>query len=194
MQQAIITKGPILAVTENPTTEQLHVWWETMQSDDLSVAYADSFPATLTNFRREVAQGEKILLLCLVDGQVAGTAWLHDLVHRHDGSVSAGWYGCYFLPAYRGQLAVQAWRAARQHWEARGIRHFFTAINVANRRSQAYATRGMRFHRVGRFARFTYFHGQLVDVFIYTLRAEDAALAWELAAARAARQTLGVAL
>jgi len=194
MHQAIITKGPILAVTENPTTEQLHVWWETMQSDDLSVAYADSFPATLTNFRREVAQGEKILLLCLVDGQVAGTAWLHDLVHRHDGSVSAGWYGCYFLPAYRGQLAVQAWRAARQHWEARGIRHFFTAINVANRRSQAYATRGMRFHRVGRFARFTYFHGQLVDVFIYTLRAEDAALAWELAAARAARQTLGVAL
>ena len=49
----------------------------------------------------------------------------------------------------------------------RGIRHFFTAINVANRRSQAYATRGMRFHRVGRFSRFTFFHGQLVDVFIH---------------------------
>jgi hypothetical protein len=164
-----------------------------MQSDDLSVAYADSFPSMLTDFRREVAHGEKILLLCLVDGQVAGAAWLHDLVHRRDGSVSAGWYGCYFLPAYRGHLAVQAWQAARQHWEAGGITHFFTAINVANRRSQAYATRGMRFHRVGKFSHFTFFHVQLVDVFIYTLHAEDAMLAWELAAARAAYQTLSVA-
>jgi hypothetical protein len=51
----------------------------------------------------------------------------------------------------------------------------------------------MRFHRVGRFSRFTFFHGQLVDVFIYTLHAEDATLAWECAAARAARQTLSVA-
>jgi len=193
MQQAVTTRGPILAVTESPTTEQLQVWWETMQSDDLSVAYADSFPSTLTDFRREVAQGEKIWLLCLVADQVAGSAWLHDLVHRHDGSVSAGWYGCYFLPAYRGHLAVQAWQAARQHWEAGGVTHFFTAINVANRRSQAYATRGMRFHRVEKFPHFTFFHGQLVDVFIYTLYPEDAALAWELATARAARQMLSVA-
>src|SRR5215813_15651911 len=100
MQPAIMTRRPILAVTKSPTPEQLQAWWEAMQNDDLSVAYADSFPSTLTDFRREVAQGEKLLLLCLVDGQVAGAAWLHDLVHRRDGSVSAGWYGCYFLLAY----------------------------------------------------------------------------------------------
>ena len=57
MQKAITIRGPILAVTESPTTEQLQVWWETMQSDDLSVAYADSFPSTLTDFRREVGRG-----------------------------------------------------------------------------------------------------------------------------------------
>ena len=90
MSQAITTRGSMLAVTESPTIEQLQVWWEAMQSDDLSVAYAVSFPATLTDFRREVAQGEKILLLCLVDGKVAGAMWLHDLLHRRDGTVSAG--------------------------------------------------------------------------------------------------------
>src|SRR5213593_2932902 len=112
MQQAMTTRGPILAVTESPTTEQLQGWWEAMQRDDLSVAYADSFPATLTDFCREVAQDEMILLLCLIDDQVVGALWLHDLLHRCDGTVSAGWFGGYFLPAYRGRLAVQLCEAA----------------------------------------------------------------------------------
>ena len=194
MQQAIMTRGLMLAVTESPTIEQLQVWWEAMQSDDLSVAYADSFPATLTDFRREVAQGEKLWLLCFVDGQVAGAVWMHDLLHRRDGTVSAGWLGCYFLPSYRGHVAIQLWQAARQHWEAASVAHFFTATNVANRSSQAFITRGAYFHRVGRFPDFTLFQGQPADVFIYTLHAEDTALAWELATARAARQMLSAAL
>src|SRR5919197_5598121 len=107
MPHTTTTIESILAVTESPTAEQLQVWWETMQSDDLSVAYADSFPATLTDFHREVTQGEKLLLLCLVDGQVAGALWMHDMLYRHDGTVSAGWFGGYFLPSYRGLLAVQ---------------------------------------------------------------------------------------
>jgi len=163
-----------------------------MHSDDLSVAYADSFPPTLTSFRLEVTQGQKMLLLCLVDEQVAGAIWLHDLLHRPEGTVSAGWIGCYFLSYYRGRLAIHLWQIARQHWEATGIAHFFTAVHVANRLSQAFITRGALFHRVGRFPAFTFFHGQPTDVFIYTLHAEDTALAWELAAARAARQMLGV--
>src|SRR5919109_387536 len=126
MQQAITIRGPILAVTESPTIEQLQVWWETMQSDDLSVAYADSFPATLTDFRREMAQGEKLLLLGFVDGRVAGAIWLHDLLHRRDGTVSAGWLGGYFLSSYRGRLAIHLWQAARQHWEASEVVHFFS--------------------------------------------------------------------
>src|SRR6266702_4765338 len=194
MQQAIMTRGPIPAVTETPTTEQLQVWWEAMQRDNLSVAYADSFPSTLTDFRREVAQGEKLLLLGLVAGQVAGALWLHDVLHRCDGTVSAGWVGCYFLPFYCGRIAVQWSQDARQHWEAAGVAHFFSAVHVANRRSQAFVTRGMYFHRVGRFPAFTVYHGQPTDLFIYTLHAEDAALAWELATARAARQMLSAAL
>jgi len=182
------TERPVLAVTESPTIEELRVWWEAMQGDDLRVAYADSFPPTLSHFRREVAQGEKMLLLGRVDGQVAGAVWLHDLLHRHHCSASAGWIGCYFLPPYRGHVALQLWQAARQCWEDAGTTHFFTAVHVANRRSQAFITRGACFHRVGRFPDFTLFHGQPVDVLIYTLHAQDTALAWELATARAARQ------
>lgn len=192
MRQTTMTGGPALTVTDRPTIEQLQVWWETMERDDLSVAYADSFPPTLTDFRHAVAQGEKILLLCLVDGQVAGALWLHDMLHRRDGTVSAGWIGCYFLPSYRGHLAIHLWQAARQHWEAAGIEHFFCAVHITNRLSQAFVTRGAHFYRVGRFPDFAFLHGQPADFFIYTMHAGDTALAWKLAAARAAHQMLGV--
>jgi hypothetical protein len=190
MQQTTTTQGPALTLTAKPTIEQLQVWWKTMQHDDLSVAYTDSFPAALSDFRCEVDQGEKMLLLGLADGQIAGAMWLHDLVHRHDGTVSAGWFGCYFLPPYRGRLAIQLWQAARQYWEAAGVAHIFCAVHVANRLSQAFVTRGGSFHRVGKFPNFALYDGQPTDLFIYTLHAEDAALAWELAAERAARQVL----
>jgi hypothetical protein len=183
---------PTVTVTDRPTIEQLQVWWKSMQNDDLSVAYADSFPETLTDFRLEVAQGDKTLLLCLVDGQVAGALWLHDMWHHHDGTIAGGWLGGYILPAYRGRLIVQLWQEARRHWEATGVVHFFSAVNVANRRSQAMLTRGLRFHLVGRFPDFLQYHGQLTDLFIYTLHAEDMLLAWERAAGRAARQTVEV--
>jgi hypothetical protein len=80
------TRRPTLTVTEMPMLGQLHVWWEAMQSDDLSVAHADSFPPTLTDFRLGVAQGERLFLLCLVNAQGAGALWLHDLLHRRDGA------------------------------------------------------------------------------------------------------------
>jgi RimJ/RimL family protein N-acetyltransferase len=164
-----------------------------MQGDDLSVAYTDAFPATLTDFRHEVAQGEKLLLVCLVDGQVAGALWLHDLLRRRDGSVSAGWAGGYFLPSYRGYAAVGLWQIVRQHWEDVGIRHIFCAVNIANRLSQAFVTRGMHFHRVGCFRDFAFYHGQPTDLIIYTLHSADTALAWELATARAERQMFKIA-
>jgi RimJ/RimL family protein N-acetyltransferase len=181
-------RRPTLTVTDTPTIGQLQVWWEAMQSDDLSVAYADSFPPTLSDFRLGAAQGDRLFLLCLVDGQVAGALWLHDLLHRRDGSVSAGWIGCYFLSAYRGRLALDLWQTARQHWEAAGVVHFFSAANVANRRSQAFIARGAHFHRVGIFHDFSFFRRRPADMVIYTLHAEDTRLAWELATARAARQ------
>lgn len=181
-----------VAVTDKPTMKQLQVWWQAMQGDDLSVAYADSFPQTLTDFCLEVAQEKKLLLLCLVDNEVAGALWLHDLHCNHQGKVTGGWIGCYFLPSYRGRHALQVWDRAKKYWEALGVKHFFTAINVDNKPSQAMITRGAHFHLVERFPRFTLFHGQPTDVFIYALHAEDNQLARDLAIARAARQIAGV--
>ena len=176
---------PTLTVTAAPTLAQWRTWWEGIQHDDLAVAYADSFPDTLTDFQLDVAQGTKHLLLCLAEDQVAGALWLHDMTHRPDGSIAAGWVGGYFVPAYRGRCAVYLWRCARQTWEAQGIRHLFAATHVANRPSQAFIARGMQFHRVGRYPAFTLFHGQVTDVVLYCAWAEDAALAWRAAHQRA---------
>ena len=184
---------PALTVTETPSILQLQTWWSAMQHDGLTVAYADTFPQTLTDFRYEIASGEKLFLLCLPDHKVAGAAWLHDVTRRPDGTVAAGWFGCYFLPSYRGCLVRQFWQLARLHWEARDVCHFFSAIHVQNRPSRALITQCLKFRRAGRFPDFIRFDGQLVDVFIYSLHAKDAALAWELAAARAAYQMSYVA-
>lgn len=178
---------PSLAVTETPTRDQLGVWWAMMRRDDLSVAYADAFPETLTDFRLEVAQGTKKLLICLVDNHVAGALWLHDMAHRANGTVLAGWVGGFFLPAYRGSLAVRLWQTARQRWEAQGITHLFAATHIANRRSQAFLARGMGFARVGIYPCFTLFHGQITDVVIYCANHNDAPLAWTYAHRRALR-------
>ena len=136
------TRRLLLTVTDTPTIEQLQVWWEAMQSDDLRVAYDNSFPPALSDFRLRVARGETLLLLSLVDGQVAGALWLHDLWHRRDGSVAADRIGAYFLAAYRGRLLLDLWQPARQHWEAAGIVHFFSAANAANQRLQVLLARG----------------------------------------------------
>jgi hypothetical protein len=120
-------------MTDTPTAEQLQTWWHAMMSDNLSIAYADTFPNTLTDFCDEVSREEKMLLLCLVNGEVAAALWLHDLTRRHDGSVAAGWVGCYFLLPYRGHFVAPLWQAARHHWETRDIRYFFCAVHVANR-------------------------------------------------------------
>jgi hypothetical protein len=155
--------------------------------DKIGIYYADTFPSTLTEFCRDVAQGDKRLLLCFADTEVAGALWLHDLVRQEEGIVVAGWVGCYFLPDYRGPLVNPMWQLARQYWESVGVEHFFSAVHVANRSSQM-ITRSTRFHRVGRFPRFMQCQGRPVDVMIYTLHGEDMTLAWQLASARAARQ------
>lgn len=179
---------PAVTVTATPTVEQLQTWWNALQHDDLSVAYNDEFPSSLTDFRLDVAQGTKLLLLALIDGQVIGATWLHDMTYRPDGTVSAAWVGGYTLPAYRGRLASQQWRASKRYWEAQGIRHFFASAHIANRRSQAFITRCMRFHRVDICQQVASFNGELTDVVFYTADRRDAQLARQGIQARVQRQ------
>jgi hypothetical protein len=176
---------PSLAVTDTPREEQMRLWWAAMQNDDLSVAYADAFPETLTDFCLDIEQATKKLLLCLVDDHVAGALWLHDIAYRPDSTVLVGWVGGYFLPAYRGRLAVHLWKMARQWWEAEGIAHLFAATHIANRRSQVFIGRDMRFYRVGIYPCFTSFRGQATDVVLYCADQSDAPLALTYAQRRA---------
>ena len=178
---------PVVTVVADPTQEQLRTWWDAMHDDDLSVAYNDDFPTTLTDFRLDVEQGTKLLALILVDGQVAAASWLHDMVYRDDGTIAAGWVGGYVLPAYRGVLGKNLWHHVKRHWEAEGIEHFFAAAHIANRRSQVFISRGMRFHRVGVYPQFSFYDGHLTDVVFYVANQKDAQLARQCAAARAQR-------
>ena len=192
MPPAITTQGPMLAVTAQPNCLSSYTRGGGPCNVTISVWRILTRSRHLDDFRREVTQGEKLLLLCLVDGKVAGAMWLHDLLHRRDGRSPRAGPGAIF-----SRLAAP-WPAACGRWcvstrEAAWIRHIFCAVHVANRLSQVFVTRGMQFHRVGRFPDFALFHGQPTDLFIYTLHPEDAALAWDLATARAARQMLNVA-
>lgn len=115
--------------------------------------------------------------------------WLHDIQRDPHGRPRAGWVGAYVLPEYRHSgLAALLWQQTRACYEAQGIRSFYAAVHIANTRSQAYATRHMGLHLVGRFRHFTFFGGVLTDCLIYTLHPEDARRAWASASTRAQQQ------
>lgn len=178
--------SPTCTVTSQPTLEQMHIWWQSMQMEDLSRAYADGFPESPESFYNDVQRGTRKILLGLYNNEVAGIYWLHDILQRTDGSPMAAWTGAYFLPAYRGRPASHLWQASCRTWETQGITHFFVATHIANRCSQAFITRGMRFQRVGVYHRFTYFQGNPADVVIYCKSPDDTELAWQCAQKRAA--------
>jgi len=58
-----------------------------------------------------------------------------------------------------------------------GLAHVFAAVNVHNRRSQAYVRRVLRFIRVIDYQHFTLFSGQVTDGVIYSWRRDDHPLA-----------------
>jgi RimJ/RimL family protein N-acetyltransferase len=185
------TRTSTLMITDRPPVEALHVWWEARQADPAcAVAFADNAPQNFVGLYTQIVTGAYILYLgCDEEGQVVGAMWLHDLQCDPAGSPHTGWIGAYVLPAFRQTgLATSMWHQVRACLEARGIRHVFAAVHLANIRSQAYATRHMGLHEVGRFAQFTWFGGVLTDCLIYTLHPEDAAQAWALAHVRARAQ------
>lgn len=179
------TSSPTFTVTPRLTLEQVNIMWQSMQTEDLSMAYADGFPESPQRFLDEVQRGSRQPLLGLCNNQVAGLYWLHDILERADGSPMAAWTGAYFLPAYRGRAAKRLWQESCRAWETQGIAHFFVATHIANRRSQAFITRGMHFQRVGVYRRFTSFQGHPTDVVIYCRHPADTELAWQCARKRA---------
>jgi RimJ/RimL family protein N-acetyltransferase len=193
MATATLMPTLTLTVTDRPTAEALRTWWDVRQADPAcALAFADDAPQNFTELRTRIVTGTYILYLVWENaGEVAGAMWLHDIQRDPDGTPHTGWVGAYAFPAFRQTgLATAMWHQVRARLEARGVRHFFAAVHIANTRSQAYATRHMGLHFVDRFAQFTRFGGVLTDCLIYTLHPEDAADAWAAAHARAHQQRL----
>lgn len=161
-----------LVLTEPPTFEQLHAWWEDMWSDpgDLQVAFSDLMPPSLPAFLESDVQ---LILVCA--GPACVTAvWLHDLEREH-GHVTAGWIGGWIAPTFRGRLGVTAVHMALAVFQDRGIKHIFSAIHRANRASIALTVgRSMLgFTRVTIAKAFLPYGGTLTDCLISTWHPED---------------------
>jgi GNAT superfamily N-acetyltransferase len=196
MTHTIITSPRTLTITDRPTVEALRTWWDARQADpDCALAFADNAPQNFSELYTRIATEAYIFyLVCVEASEIAGAMWLHDVQSDLDGTPCAGWVGAYVLPAHRHTgLAAAMWQHIHMRLEARGVRHFFAAVHIANVRSQVYATRHMGLHVVDRFEKFTRFGGMLTDCLIYTLHPEDAADAWASAQARAQQQRVPAA-
>ena len=125
--------------------------------------------------------------MCLKDQQPLGAFWLHDLLYDKHGGLRGGWIGGHIIQAARrpygwalSEMTLETLRTAR-------LAHVFAAVNVHNRRSQAYVRRGLRFIRVTDYKNFTLFSGRVTDVVIYSWRRDDYHLALAEAQKRATR-------
>jgi RimJ/RimL family protein N-acetyltransferase len=161
-----------LVLTETPTFEQIHAWWEEMWStpDDLQVAFSDLMPRALPAF----LESDVLLVLVCAGSSCVTAVWLHDLKREH-GHVTSGWIGGWIAPVFRGPVGVTAVKMALALFQERGLRHIFSAIHRANRASIALTVgRSMLgFTRVTIAQAFLPYGGTLTDCLISTWKAED---------------------
>ena len=190
MATSVLTPlSPALSATDTPTLGQMMAWWEAMWTDptDLQTAFADGFPRELEDFLALLRDTERLFWMYLKDQEPLGAFWLHDLLHDETGGLCGGWLGVHIIQAARGPYSWASGEIIRQTLTAAGLTHVFAAVNVDNRRSQAYVRRGLRFPRVADYKQFTLFKGQPTDVIIYSSRHDDHQLALTEARKRAAR-------
>ena len=112
---------------------------------------------------------------------------MHDLLYNETGGLRGGWLGGHIIQAARRPYGWALSEATLKTLRTAGLAHVFAAVNVHNRRSQAYVSRGLRFTRVTDYKNFTLFSGQVTDVVIYAWRRDDYHLALAEARKRATR-------
>jgi hypothetical protein len=190
MATSILTPlSSILTVTDTPTLGHMIAWWETMWADptDLQTAFADGFPRELDDFLALLRDTERPFWMCLKDREPLGAFWLHDLLYDETGDLCGGWIGGHIIQAARRPYGWALSEVTLKTLRTAGLAHVFAAVNVHNRRSQAYVRRGLRFIRVTDYKNFTLFSGQVTDVVIYSWRRDDYQLALAEARKRATR-------
>ena len=190
MATSVLTpRSSTLSATDTPTLGQMMAWWEAMWADptDLQTAFADGFPRELDDFLALLRDTERLFWMYLKDQEPLGAFWLHDLLHDETGGLCGGWLGAHIIQAARGPYGWASCEIIRKTLTTAGLVHVFAAVNVHNRRSQAYTRRGLRFTHVADYKQFTLFMGQPTDVIIYSWRRDDHLLALTEARKRADR-------
>jgi len=150
-------------------------WWEAMWADptDLHTAFADGFPRELEDFLALLRDTARPFWLLLKHQEPLGAFWLHDLLHDETRGLDGGWLGGHIIQAARRPYGWALSEVILQTLRTAGLAHVFAAVNIHNRRSQAYVRRGLRFSCVRAYQHFTLFSGQVTDVVIYSWRRDD---------------------
>jgi hypothetical protein len=190
MATSVLTPhSSILTATDTPTLGQMMAWWEAMWADpaDLQTAFADGFPRELEDFLALLRDTERPFWLFLRNQEPVGAFWLHDLLYDETDSLCGGWLGGHIIQAARRPYGWALCEVILQTLRTAGLAHMFAAVNVHNRRSQAYVRRGLCFIRVLEYQHFTLFNGQVTDAVIYSWRHDDHELALAEAQKRAIR-------
>lgn len=182
----LIKPSTEITLTTTPTLEQMKIWWAAWQQDPARhVAYTDFMPTELDAFLHAMTQGDlTVWMFCLADEgppYVGGAFYLHDSGADAEGPYA--WLGTYVLKPYR-RWTLRAWDLVRQGCAQQGLRRIFVATRQSNRPVQL-LLRCAGFTRLGIYPDWSYFGGVLDAMVLYTLRPEDQALAWMVAAQRA---------
>lgn len=168
---------PQIRLDARPRIVDLLQFWQILHADSSCRhgVYMDTFPwGDMAAFFAPMLRDEMLFWLVLVDEQVAGAHWLHDLMDSPRGRTA--WFATYYAPAWRGQLAPQAFHLFMDAAAAAGIVHVFGGHRPRNEGARRMGQKcGLTY--AGEVKEFGWFEGRLDTLCVYSWRPEGTALA-----------------
>jgi RimJ/RimL family protein N-acetyltransferase len=158
-----------IQVTSMPSLEEVRTLWDAMMADpdDMRYYWTSSSPQTWEQFLQGIGK-TFLLLLGMVDGQVAGAAFLHhERAIPHTYAPHYAIVDLYVMKPFRGQTALQLSKALRTYMlETMGFQQLYVSVRIENRPcQQLMGALGM--YRVGIVPRFLPVAGKLEDAVLY---------------------------
>lgn len=130
----------------------------------------DTMPTTLHGFLAPAAAGTMRAWASLLNGQLAGLNWLHDI--NCWGGHNTAWKGMYIFPEFRRISTVDWSRISSDAAAAIGLRRNFVGIRVRNQNAMGFAKK-TGFTLAGVVEKFGWFLGELDDLAIWSRYPED---------------------
>ena len=171
-------------LVENADVAHLYQYWLAWSADPLvPKGYADGYPKTLVEFFESI-KSRYVFRLGMVNNEVVGSDWLHDLYPSLDSPTDA-WNGLYVMPGHRGSgIQRGLWLRMCEEVDRMGIRHLHGATRVGNKGGERSMRDIQNMYFVGVYPKFALFNGQATDCVIYTRHKSDIDRAWHMAEER----------